>query len=64
MRDTLDAHAPRFEVTEAQKLFEREGRPTIDVSRRWIEETAASVLSAEAISQQFDLPPAISTLRM
>lgn len=35
----------RREVMEAQKLFEREGWPTIDVSRRSIEETAASVLN-------------------
>jgi regulator of PEP synthase PpsR (kinase-PPPase family) len=30
---------------DAQKLFEREGWPTIDVSRRSIEETAAAVLN-------------------
>jgi regulator of PEP synthase PpsR (kinase-PPPase family) len=35
----------RREVMEAQKLFEREGWPTIDVSRRSIEETAAAVLN-------------------
>lgn len=35
----------RREVTEAQRLFEREGWPTIDVSRRSIEETAAAVLN-------------------
>ncbi|MEQ1617416.1 MAG: pyruvate, water dikinase regulatory protein [Terricaulis sp.] len=37
--------AVRREVMEAQKLFEREGWPTIDVSRRSIEETAAAVLN-------------------
>lgn len=40
-----DEDAVRREVTEAQKLFEREGWPTIDVSRRSIEETAAAVLN-------------------
>ena len=35
----------RREVMDAQKLFEREGWPTIDVSRRSIEETAAAVLN-------------------
>jgi hypothetical protein len=40
-----DEDAVRREVTEAQKLFEREGWPTIDVTRRSIEETAAAVLN-------------------
>jgi len=40
-----DEQTVRKEVTEAQKLFEREGWPTIDVSRRSIEETAAAVLN-------------------
>lgn len=35
----------RAEIMRAQKLFEREGWPTIDVSRRSIEETAAAVLN-------------------
>lgn len=37
--------AVRAEVMNAQRLFEREGWPTIDVSRRSIEETAAAVLN-------------------
>jgi regulator of PEP synthase PpsR (kinase-PPPase family) len=37
--------AVRREVMNAQKLFEREGWPTIDVSRRSIEETAAAILN-------------------
>lgn len=37
--------AVRREVMEAQKLFEREGWPMIDVSRRSVEETAAAVLN-------------------
>jgi [pyruvate, water dikinase]-phosphate phosphotransferase / [pyruvate, water dikinase] kinase len=40
-----DEDIVRREVMEAQKLFEREGWPTVDVSRRSIEETAASVLN-------------------
>jgi len=40
-----DEDVVRREVTEAQKLFEREGWPTIDVTRRSIEETAAAVLN-------------------
>jgi regulator of PEP synthase PpsR (kinase-PPPase family) len=41
----IDEGNVRREVMEAQKLFEREGWPTIDVSRRSIEETAAAVLN-------------------
>jgi [pyruvate, water dikinase]-phosphate phosphotransferase / [pyruvate, water dikinase] kinase len=40
-----DEEDVRREVMDAQKLFEREGWPTIDVSRRSIEETAAAVLN-------------------
>ena len=40
-----DEDGVRREVMDAQKLFEREGWPTIDVSRRSIEETAAAVLN-------------------
>ena len=43
--DYTEEDAVRREVMEAQKLFEREGWPTIDVSRRSIEETAAAVLN-------------------
>jgi len=40
-----DEEDVRKEVMDAQKLFEREGWPTVDVSRRSIEETAAAVLN-------------------
>ena len=43
--DYTDEEAVRGEVMNAQKLFEREGWPTIDVSRRSIEETAAAILN-------------------
>ncbi|HVV33025.1 MAG TPA: pyruvate, water dikinase regulatory protein [Vitreimonas sp.] len=40
-----DEDEVRREVMDAQKLFEKEAWPTIDVSRRSIEETAAAVLN-------------------
>ncbi len=43
--DYTEEEAVRREVMNAQKLFEKEGWPTIDVSRRSIEETAASILN-------------------
>ena len=43
--DYTDEEAVRKEVMNAQKLFEKEGWPTIDVSRRSIEETAAAILN-------------------
>ncbi len=46
-----DEDAVRREVMDAQRLFEREGWPTIDVSRRSIEETAAAVLNLLADRQ-------------
>ena len=43
--DYTEEDAVRQEVMAAQKLFERECWPTIDVSRRSIEETAAAILN-------------------
>jgi len=43
--DYTEEDSVRGEIMQAQKLFEREGWPTIDVSRRSIEETAAAVLN-------------------
>jgi hypothetical protein len=43
--DYTEEEAVRREVMDAQRLFEREAWPTIDVSRRSIEETAAAVLN-------------------
>ncbi len=43
--DYTEDDAVRAEVMRAQKLFEKEGWPVIDVSRRSIEETAASILN-------------------
>ena len=41
----VDEAAVRAEILHAQKVFEREGWPVIDVTRRSIEETAAAVIS-------------------
>lgn len=45
VRDTsyVDLEAVRAEVTATRKLFEAQGWPAIDVSRRSVEETAAAV---------------------
>jgi len=47
VRDTtyVDVDSVRAEVTESKKLFELHGWPSIDVSRRSVEETAASILN-------------------
>jgi len=41
----VEEEAVRAEVMEAQRLFEREGWPVIDVSRRSVEETSAAILN-------------------
>ncbi len=41
----VDEAAVRAEIIHAQKVFEREGWPVIDVTRRSVEETAAAVLN-------------------
>jgi regulator of PEP synthase PpsR (kinase-PPPase family) len=41
----IDQDAVREEVIEARRLYERHGWPTIDVTRRSVEETAAAVLN-------------------
>ncbi len=41
----VDADAVRQEVIRARRLFEREGWPVIDVTRRSVEETAAAVIN-------------------
>ncbi len=43
--DYVDTEAVREETTRARRLFEREGWPTIDVTRRSVEETAAAVIN-------------------
>jgi regulator of PEP synthase PpsR (kinase-PPPase family) len=46
-RDTAytDIEAVRDEVVQARRLYERQGWPVIDVTRRSVEETAAAVLN-------------------
>ena len=41
----VDAEAVRAEIIAARRLFEREGWPMIDVTRRSVEETAAAVIN-------------------
>ena len=41
----VDADAVREEIVNARRLFERQGWPVIDVSRRSVEETAAAVIN-------------------
>ena len=43
--DYVDADAVRQEVVQARRLFEREGWPVIDVTRRSVEETAAAIIN-------------------
>ena len=43
--DYVDEDAVRAEVTEANRLFQKNKWPTIDVSRRSVEETAAAILN-------------------
>ncbi len=47
MRDSgyIDNDLVRAEVVAARRLFEREGWPVIDVTRRSVEETAAAVIN-------------------
>ena len=46
-RDTAytDMEAVREEVVQARRLYERQGSPVIDVTRRSVEETAAAILN-------------------
>jgi regulator of PEP synthase PpsR (kinase-PPPase family) len=43
--DYVDTDTVRQEVVEARRLFERQGWPVIDVTRRSVEETAAAVIN-------------------
>jgi regulator of PEP synthase PpsR (kinase-PPPase family) len=46
--DYIDEEAVRAEVTTTRKLFETHDWPSIDVTRRSIEETAAAILNLMA----------------
>jgi regulator of PEP synthase PpsR (kinase-PPPase family) len=41
----IDIEAVRQETIEARRLYERQGWPTIDVTRRSVEETAAAIIN-------------------
>ena len=41
----VDEDAVREEITDANRLFERQNWPVIDVTRRSIEETSAAILN-------------------
>jgi [pyruvate, water dikinase]-phosphate phosphotransferase / [pyruvate, water dikinase] kinase len=41
--DYVDIDTVKAEISEARKLFSRNGWPVIDVTRRSIEETAAAI---------------------
>ena len=41
----IDVDAVRDEIVQARRLYERQGWPVIDVTRRSVEETAAAVLN-------------------
>lgn len=43
--DYVDTDAVRAEIVAARRLFERQGWPMIDVTRRSVEETAAAVIN-------------------
>ena len=49
----VDLDVVRAEVTATRKLYEQQGWPAIDVSRRSVEETAASVLNL--LAERHDL---------
>lgn len=50
--DYIDEDVVKRELTEAQRLFHKFGWPVVDVTRRSIEETAASVLNMLAERQR------------
>ena len=41
----VDADKVRSEIVNARRLYERQGWPVIDVTRRSVEETAAAVIN-------------------
>ena len=41
----IDVDAVRDEIVQARRLYEKQGWPVIDVTRRSVEETAAAVLN-------------------
>lgn len=60
--DYVDHDAVRDETVKARRAFERRGWPTIDVTRRSVEETAAAIINllSERRSRRQDMPGAPS----
>jgi len=53
----VDADAVRHEIIQARRLFERQGWPVIDVTRRSVEETAAAVINVMTAGRgQIEVP--------
>jgi regulator of PEP synthase PpsR (kinase-PPPase family) len=52
-RDTsyVDQEAVRDETIRARRMFEKQGWPVIDVTRRSVEETAAAVINHLSLSR-------------
>jgi len=57
----VDAEAVREEIVQARRLFDRQGWPVIDVSRRSVEETAAAVINLMNARQTAKLENLAST---
>lgn len=49
--DYIETEAVREETVRARRLFERQGWPVIDVTRRSVEETAAAVMNLLSVRQ-------------
>jgi regulator of PEP synthase PpsR (kinase-PPPase family) len=60
--DYVDHDAVRDETVKARRAFERRGWPTIDVTRRSVEETAAAIINllSERRSRRQDTPGVLS----
>ena len=52
LKTYTDAEAIKVEVENSKKMFKQHGWPTIDVTRRSVEETAASILKIYDIKKR------------
>ena len=52
LKDYTDLEFIKKEVDESKNLFKKNNWPTIDVTRRSVEETAASILKIIEINKQ------------
>jgi hypothetical protein len=51
----IDVDSVRDEIVQARRLYERQGWPVIDVTRRSVEETAAAVMNLLTAGRQVDI---------